>query len=143
MIDIERIKEILPHRYPFLFVDKVLNYEKFKFIEAIKNVTYNEAYFQGHFPKKHIMPGVVIIEAMAQAGGILAFLSLEEEDNANRVVYFMSIENARFRKAVVPGDMIKMRVEIIKHKMKVWKMSGRCFVDDTLVAEAIMSAKLD
>jgi 3-hydroxyacyl-[acyl-carrier-protein] dehydratase len=143
MIDIERIKEILPHRYPFLFVDKVLNYEKFKFIEAIKNVTYNEAYFQGHFPKKHIMPGVVIIEAMAQAGGILAFLSLEEEDNANRVVYFMSIENARFRKAVVPGDTIKMRVEIIKHKMKVWKMSGRCFVDDTLVAEAIMSAKLD
>jgi 3-hydroxyacyl-[acyl-carrier-protein] dehydratase len=143
MIDIERIKEILPHRYPFLFVDKVLNYEKFKFIEAIKNVTYNEAYFQGHFPKKHIMPGVVIIEAMAQAGGILAFLSLDEEDNANRVVYFMSIENARFRKAVVPGDTIKMRVEIIKHKMKVWKMSGRCFVDDTLVAEAIMSAKLD
>jgi 3-hydroxyacyl-[acyl-carrier-protein] dehydratase len=143
MIDIERIKEILPHRYPFLFVDKVLNYEKFKFIEAIKNVTYNEAYFQGHFPKKHIMPGVVIIEAMAQAGGILAFLSLEEEDNANRVVYFMSIESARFRKAVVPGDTIKMRVEIIKHKMKVWKMSGRCFVDDTLVAEAIMSAKLD
>jgi len=143
MIDIERIKEILPHRYPFLFVDKVLNYEKFKFIEAIKNVTYNEAYFQGHFPKKHIMPGVVIIEAMAQAGGILAFLSLEEEDNANRVVYFMSIENARFRKAVVPGDTIKMRVEIIKHKMKVWKMSGRCFVDNTLVAEAIMSAKLD
>ncbi|MGE4547249.1 MAG: 3-hydroxyacyl-ACP dehydratase FabZ [Desulfurella sp.] len=143
MIDIERIKEILPHRYPFLFVDKVLNYEKFKFIEAVKNVTYNEAYFQGHFPKKHIMPGVVIIEAMAQAGGILAFLSLEEEDNANRVVYFMSIENARFRKAVVPGDTIKMRVEIIKHKMKVWKMSGKCFVDDTLVAEAIMSAKLD
>jgi 3-hydroxyacyl-[acyl-carrier-protein] dehydratase len=143
MIDIERIKEILPHRYPFLFVDKVLNYEKFKFIEAIKNVTYNEAYFQGHFPKKHIMPGVVIIEAMAQAGGILAFLSLDEEDNANRVVYFMSIENARFRKAVVPGDTMKMRVEIIKHKMKVWKMSGRCFVDDTLVAEAIMSAKLD
>jgi len=143
MIDIERIKEILPHRYPFLFVDKVLNYEKFKFIEAIKNVTYNEAYFQGHFPKKHIMPGVVIIEAMAQAGGILAFLSLDEEDNANRVVYFMSIESARFRKAVVPGDTIKMRVEIIKHKMKVWKMSGRCFVDDTLVAEAIMSAKLD
>jgi 3-hydroxyacyl-[acyl-carrier-protein] dehydratase len=143
MIDIERIKEILPHRYPFLFVDKVLNYEKFKFIEAIKNVTYNEAYFQGHFPKKHIMPGVVIIEAMAQAGGILAFLSLEEEDNANRVVYFMSIENARFRKAVVPGDTIKMRVEIIKHKMKVWKMSGKCFVDNTLVAEAIMSAKLD
>jgi 3-hydroxyacyl-[acyl-carrier-protein] dehydratase len=143
MIDIERIKEILPHRYPFLFVDKVLNYEKFKFIEAIKNVTYDEAYFQGHFPKKHIMPGVVIIEAMAQAGGILAFLSLEEEDNANRVVYFMSIENARFRKAVVPGDTIKMRVEIIKHKMKVWKMSGRCFVDNTLVAEAIMSAKLD
>jgi len=143
MIDIERIKEILPHRYPFLFVDKVLNYEKFKFIEAIKNVTYNEAYFQGHFPKKHIMPGVVIIEAMAQAGGILAFLSLEEEDNANRVVYFMSIENARFRKAVVPGDTIKMRVEIIKNKMKVWKMSGRCFVDGTLVAEAIMSAKLD
>jgi 3-hydroxyacyl-[acyl-carrier-protein] dehydratase len=143
MIDIERIKEILPHRYPFLFVDKVLNYEKFKFIEAIKNVTYNEAYFQGHFPKKHIMPGVVIIEAMAQAGGILAFLSLEEEDNANRVVYFMSIENARFRKVVVPGDTLKMRVEIIKHKMKVWKMSGKCFVDDTLVAEAIMSAKLD
>ena len=89
------------------------------------------------------MPGVVIVEAMAQAGGILAFLSLEEEDNANRVVYFMSIENARFRKAVVPGDTLQMRVEIIKHKMKVWKMSGKCFVDDVLVAEAIMSAKLD
>ncbi len=143
MIDIEKIKEILPHRYPFLFVDRVINYEKFKFIEAIKNVTYNEAFFQGHFPKKHIMPGVVIVEAMAQAGGILAFLSLGEEDNANRMVYFMNIENARFRKAVVPGDTLKMRVEIIKHKMKVWKMSGKCFVDDILVAEAVMSAKLD
>jgi len=143
MIDIERIKEILPHRYPFLFVDRVINYEKFKFIEAIKNVTYNEAFFLGHFPKKHIMPGVVIIEAMAQAGGILAFLSLGEEDNANRMVYFMNIENARFRKTVVPGDVLKMRVEIIKYKMKVWKMAGKCFVEDTLVAEAIMSAKLE
>lgn len=143
MIDIEKIKEILPHRYPFLFVDRVIDYEKYKFIEAIKNVTYNEEFFQGHFPKKHIMPGVVIIEAMAQAGGILAFLSLEEEENASKVVYFMSIENARFRKTVVPGDTLRMRVEIIKHKMKVWRMSGKCYVDDFLVAEATMSAKLD
>ncbi len=148
MLGIEEIKKILPHRYPFLLVDRVVEYEKSKWIRTIKNVTINEPFFIGHFPQKAVMPGVLVIEAMAQSGGILSFLSLEESEfessaGGNRMVYFMQIEKARFRKPVVPGDRLEMYVEILKHKMSVWKMQGKCYVDGTLVAEAIMTAKLD
>ncbi len=148
MMNIEEIKKILPHRYPFLLVDRVIDYERGKWIKAIKNVTVNEPFFMGHFPNNPVMPGVLVIEAMAQAGGILSFLSLSEEEfNASiggkKTVYFMGVDKVKFRKPVVPGDKLDMNVEIIKYRMKVWKMQGKCFVDDNLVAEAVMMAKLD
>ena len=147
MLDIEQIKDILPHRYPFLLVDRVLKYEKFQYIEALKNVTFNEPFFQGHFPLKSVMPGVLVIEAMAQAGGILAFSSMDEDEykeavEKKKTVYFMEVDKAKFRRPVVPGDTLIMKVEILKYKMEVWKMKGECFVDDKLVAEAIMMAKV-
>ncbi len=147
MIDIEKIKEILPHRYPFLLVDRVLEYDRFKNIRTLKNVTYNEPFFQGHFPEESVMPGVLIIEAMAQSGGILSFLSLDKDEfeaskGGKKKVYFMEIDKAKFRKPVVPGDTMIMSIDILKYKMQVWKMYGQCFVEDKLVAEAIMMAKL-
>lgn len=147
MLDIEQIKDILPHRYPFLLVDRVLKYEKFKYIEALKNVTFNEPFFQGHFPSKSVMPGVLVVEAMAQTGGILAFSSMNEDEykeaiEKQKTVYFMEIDKAKFRKPVVPGDTLIMKIEILKYKMEVWKMKGECFIDDKLVAEAIMMAKV-
>jgi 3-hydroxyacyl-[acyl-carrier-protein] dehydratase len=111
IIDITEILEILPHRYPFLLVDKVVEFEKGKRIRAIKNVTINEPFFQGHFPGHPIMPGVLIVEAMAQVGGILAFKSA---DVKNKVVYFMGIDKARFRKPVLPGDVIELTLEVKK-----------------------------
>ncbi len=148
MIGIEEIKKILPHRYPFLLVDRVLEYEKDSWIKTIKNVTINEPFFVGHFPAQAVMPGVLIIEAMAQSGGILSFLSLDNEEfersiNGGKKVYFMQIDKAKFRKPVVPGDRLEMHIEILKHKLKVWKMQGKCFVDGSLAAEAVMMAKLD
>ncbi len=148
MMNIEEIKKILPHRYPFLLVDRVIDYERGKWIKAIKNVTVNEPFFMGHFPNNPVMPGVLVVEAMAQAGGILSFLSLSKEEfeasiGGKKTVYFMGVDKVKFRKPVVPGDRLDMNVEIIKYRMKVWKMQGRCFVDDNLVAEAVMMAKLD
>ncbi len=148
MMDINEIKRILPHRYPFLLVDRVIDYEKAKWIKTIKNVTANEPFFTGHFPNNPVMPGVLVIEAMAQSGGILSFLSLGDEEfeasiGGNKMVYFMGVDKAKFRKPVIPGDRLDMHIEIIKHKMDVWKMQGKCFVEDKLVAEAIMMAKLD
>ncbi len=147
-MDIEEIKKILPHRYPFLLVDRVLDYEKSQWIKTIKNVTVNEPFFMGHFPNNPVMPGVLVVEAMAQSGGILSFLSLSEEEfessiGGKKAIYFMGVDKVKFRKPVIPGDRLDMQIEIIKHKMQVWKMKGRCFVDNTLVAEAIMMAKLD
>ncbi len=148
MIGIEEIKRILPHRYPFLLVDRVVDYEKGKWIKTIKNVTINEPFFMGHFPKQSVMPGVLVVEAMAQSGGILSFLSLDDDEfeasiGGNKAVYFMEIDKAKFRRPVIPGDRLEMHIEMIKRKMEVWKMQGRCFVDNNLVAEAIMMAKLD
>ncbi len=148
MLTIEQIKEMLPHRYPFLMVDRVLEYERGKWIKAIKNVTYNEPFFQGHFPNVSVMPGVMIVEAMAQTGGILALLSLEKEEfersiGGRRMVYFLSIDKARFKKPVVPGDQILLEAKIINHKLDIWKMEGKAFVDNKLVAEAVMAAKID
>ncbi len=148
MLTIEEIKKMLPHRYPFLLVDRVVDYEKGSWIKAVKNVTYNEPYFLGHFPNASVMPGVLIVEAMAQAGGILAFLSMEKEDfeksiGGKRMVYFVGIDKARFKKPVTPGDQIILEVKILRHKLDIWKMEGKALVDGKVVAEAIMAAKID
>lgn len=139
MIDINEILKLLPHNYPFLLVDKILEYEPAKRIVGIKNVTFNEPFFTGHFPQKPIMPGVLIVEAMAQTGGILAFKSFPEMKGS---VFFIGIDHARFRKPVIPGDQLKFVVEVAKHKREIWIFEGRAFVDDEIVAEAKIMAML-
>ncbi len=136
----EDIKRLLPHRYPFLLVDRVLSYETGKNIVAVKNVTVNEPFFQGHFPDNAIMPGVMIIEAMAQVGGILALLSVPEHQG-NPAIFLMGLDKVRFRKPVVPGDQLIMKLETLRGGKKFFKMLGKAFVNETLVAEAeIMAA---
>ena len=137
--DIEKILELLPHRYPFLLVDRVISLVPDDKIVALKNVTINEPFFQGHFPGKPIMPGVLIIEAMAQAGGILAYETGPFEKR-NRLIYFMGMDKVRFRKMVVPGDQIIFEAKILKFKSKVAKMSGTATVDGQLIAEAELMA---
>ena len=138
MIDVLDIMKKLPHRYPFLLVDRIIAMEPNVSITGIKNVTINEPFFQGHFPGQPIMPGVLIIEAMAQVGGVLAF-STNTDANA---VFFMSIEKAKFRKPVVPGDQLKMELQVIHQRGNVWKLSGVAKVDDKVVAEADLTAML-
>lgn len=137
MIDIKEIQKLLPHRYPFLLVDRILDIEPGVKITGIKNVTINEEFFQGHFPAYPIMPGVLIIEAMAQVAGILAFRS---GATTGKSVYFMSIEKAKFRKPVVPGDQLKLEVSVIQHRGNVWKFSGHAIVDNKVTAEAEFTA---
>ena len=139
IIDYEEIKSIMPHRYPFLLVDRVTDYEDDKFIEAYKNVTGNEHFFQGHFPEKSVMPGVLVIEAMAQAGGILL---LKNRQKNGSLVYFTSIEKAKFRHPVVPGDKLRFEVNVLRLKSSYCKLSGKAYVDDKLVAEAVFSSAL-
>jgi len=134
-MDINKIKDILPHRYPFLLVDRVLEIDDLK-IKALKNVTMNEEFFLGHFPANPVMPGVLIIEALAQAGGILAFQFYSEEEKKDAKVYFMSIDNAKFRKPVVPGDQLILEVTVVKRKKDVWKLKGVAKVDDAIACEA-------
>jgi 3-hydroxyacyl-[acyl-carrier-protein] dehydratase len=141
MLDINEIMAILPHRYPFLMVDKVLEVEQGKRIVAIKNVTMNEPFFQGHFPGHPVMPGVLIIEAMAQVAAIMAYLA-SGSDASNKVSYFMAIDNARFRKPVKPGDTLRIEIETIFNKRGIWSVSGKSYVDDTLVTEAELKATL-
>ncbi|MDH4027303.1 MAG: 3-hydroxyacyl-ACP dehydratase FabZ [Nitrospirota bacterium] len=136
MMNIQEIQKILPHRFPFLLVDRVLELEPKVRATGLKNVTINEAFFQGHFPDYPIMPGVLIVEAMAQLAGILAFYS---GANGNSV-YFMSIEKAKFRKPVVPGDQLRFETGILQNRNNVWKFTGKAFVDDNLVAEADFTA---
>jgi 3-hydroxyacyl-[acyl-carrier-protein] dehydratase len=137
--DIEKIMEVLPHRYPFLLVDRVVSLVPDDKIVALKNVTINEPFFQGHFPGKPVMPGVLIIEAMAQVGGILAYETGPAEKR-NRLSYFMGMDKVRFRKMVVPGDQILFEARILKFRSKVAKMSGTATVDGQLVAEAELMA---
>jgi 3-hydroxyacyl-[acyl-carrier-protein] dehydratase len=137
--DIQGILEMLPHRYPFLLVDRVLKLTPDDRIVALKNVTINEPFFQGHFPGKPVMPGVLIIEAMAQVGGILAYQTAPPEKR-NRLIYFMGMDKVRFRKMVLPGDQIIFEAKILKFRSKVAKMSGTAMVDDQLVAEAELLA---
>ena len=143
-INYEEIIKILPHRYPFLLVDRITELEPGKRVVGIKNVTCNEPFFQGHFPGNPIMPGVLIIEAMAQVGGVLARLSVEDAMGKDKEasIYFMSIDKVKFRKPVVPGDQIVFDVKPLRTGSKVWKMAGKAFVDDSLVAEAELMATI-
>jgi 3-hydroxyacyl-[acyl-carrier-protein] dehydratase len=136
MMNIHEIQKILPHRYPFLLVDRIIDIEAKVKAVGIKNVTANEYFFQGHFPDYPIMPGVLIVEAMAQVSGILAFQSGAQGNS----VYFMSIEKAKFRKPVVPGDQLRFEVNVLKQRNNVWKFSGQAFVDNKVVAEAEFTA---
>ncbi len=136
---IEEIMKILPHRYPFLLVDRILSVELDKHIVGLKNITVNEPFFVGHFPQYPIMPGVLIVEAMAQVAGILALLSTPE-NLGNRALYLMSLDKVRFRKPVVPGDQLILDLTVLKGKKKYFKMEGKATVNDQLVAEAELMA---
>ena len=141
MIRINEIMEVLPHGYPFLLVDRIVEVEVGKRIVGIKNVTINEPFFQGHFPGQPIMPGVLIIEAMAQTAGVLAFKSLPDELK-KRAVYFMGIDKVRFRRPVTPGDQLRMEMVVSKHRKSVWCFTGKAYVEDQLAAEAELLAML-
>jgi UDP-3-O-[3-hydroxymyristoyl] N-acetylglucosamine deacetylase/3-hydroxyacyl-[acyl-carrier-protein] dehydratase len=139
-MDIGRIMDVLPHRYPFLLVDRILEVEGERRIVGIKNVTINEPFFQGHFPGHPIMPGVLIIEAMAQVGGMLLLSHFEAQNVEDKVVYFMSLDNVKFRRPVLPGDQIRFELEMIAFRGKTCRMKGQGFVDGQVVAEAEMMA---
>lgn len=139
MLDVNEIMKILPHRYPFLLVDRIVEMEAGKRIVGIKNVTCNEPFFPGHFPGHPVMPGVLIIEAMAQVAGILAYLS-SDESIRSKVTYFVGIDNAKFRKPVVPGDQLRLELEAVGCKRGIWSFTGRAFVGDKLVTESALKA---
>lgn len=132
-ISIEEILHCLPHRYPFLLVDRVLEMERGRRILALKNVTYNEPYFQGHFPALRVMPGVLIVEALVQAAGILIYNSID--DPQNKLVFLSKIDKTKFRKPVIPGDRLRLDVDLVKLKTRFFQVAGRAFVEETLVAE--------
>jgi 3-hydroxyacyl-[acyl-carrier-protein] dehydratase len=135
-LDINQIKQYLPHRYPLLLVDRVLDWESGKQIRAIKNVSANEEFFNGHFPNKPVMPGVLMIEALAQTAALLAFLTMGQKPDENAVVYFLGIDGARFKRPVEPGDQLVMEVEILRQSRGIWKFQSRALVDGQLVVEA-------
>ena len=138
-VDINEIRTILPHRYPFLLVDRIVELEAERVV-GIKNVTANEPFFQGHFPDFPVMPGVLIVEAMAQTAGVLVLKSIPDRDK--KLVLLVAIENAKFRKPVVPGDQLRLEMAVIKRKASVAKMAGRATVDGVVVAEAEVMCKL-
>lgn len=140
MLDIEKILRILPHRYPFLLVDRVLALEAGKSIVAIKNVSFNEPFFQGHFPQMRVMPGVLVVEAIAQAGGILLFHSIPDPES--KLVFLSKINNAKFRKPVVPGDQMRLEAEILKFKGRFCHVQGRALVEQEVVTEGDIMASL-
>ena len=135
-LDINQIKQYLPHRYPLLLVDRVLDWESGKSITAIKNITINEELFNGHFPHKPVMPGVMMIEALAQTAALLSFLTMNQKPDDNSVVYFVGIDGARFKRPVEPGDQLKMEVEILRVARGIWKYKAKASVDGQLAVEA-------
>jgi 3-hydroxyacyl-[acyl-carrier-protein] dehydratase len=139
------IQNILPHRYPFLLVDRITELTPGEYIEGLKNVSISEPVFQGHFPDHPIYPGVMIIEGMAQAGGVLAFKSMDgvsQEEIQNKVVYFMSIDKAKFRAPVTPGDQLVYKINVIKNKGAIWQLDAKAYVDDKVVAQAELKAMI-
>ena len=139
VLDILAIMQRLPHRYPFLLIDRIVRFVPGEEIVALKNVTMNELFFQGHFPAKPVMPGVLIIEALAQAGGILA-AEIRGAKKQGEIIYFMGMDAVRFRKPVVPGDQLMLEARVLKMRSRVAKMAGRALVDGQLVAEAELMA---
>ena len=144
LMDIQEVMRFLPHRYPFLLVDKILEITPGRSIVGCKNVTFNEPFFAGHFPSFPVMPGVLIIEAMAQTGGIYAMesINIKAAEDPDTKIFFMSIDKARFRKPVRPGDTLIMTIELINQRRNIWKFNGRAEVDGTLVCEAEMMASI-
>ena len=141
-MSITEIASFLPHRYPMLLVDRVLECVPGEYLVALKNVTANEPFFPGHFPEQPVMPGVMILEVMAQATGILALRTLDEPPSAGSIYYFAGIDGARFRAPVIPGDQLIVRVEIVRHKRGIWKVNSSATVDDKVVAEAQLMGAL-
>ena len=139
MADLSMIKRMIPHRYPFLYIDRVANLEKDKGGIGIKNVTCNEPFFQGHFPNQPIMPGVLVIEAMAQTAAVVVNYSLDMIDE-KLGIYLLAVDNARFRKMVVPGDVLELHMTVIRGRGKFWKLDGKAMVGEELVSEAVITA---
>nr|UOZ97243.1 3-hydroxyacyl-[acyl-carrier-protein] dehydratase FabZ [Cupriavidus sp.] len=142
MMNIQQILELLPHRYPFLLVDRVVSLTPGEKIHAQKNVSINEEFFNGHFPHFPVMPGVLIIEALAQAAGILSFKTMESKPDDKSVIFFVGIDNARFKRPVVPGDVLSLHVSIERHIRGIWKYKAQAMVDDNLAAEADLMCAL-
>lgn len=137
-LDIQQILSLIPHRYPFILVDKVLDYKKMEYINAIKNVTMNEQFFTGHFPNHPVMPGVLILEAMAQTGAILSSLSRTPKEGCGILHLFAGIDKVKFKQIVVPGDQLHMELKLLGEKKDFWRMQGQAYVGDKLVCSAIL-----
>jgi beta-hydroxyacyl-ACP dehydratase FabZ len=142
MLSIQEVMNLLPHRYPFLLIDRILEFEPGKRVVGLKNVTINEPFFQGHFPGHPIMPGVLLLEAMAQTGGVLALKSIPEEEVSKKVLYFMSIDKAKFRKPVTPGDQVRFELTMIRERGAVKSFKAVATVDGAVVAESEMMAMI-
>ncbi len=140
MMYIDEIMKLIPHRYPFILIDRIVDMEPGKRCTAIKNVTINEQYFQGHFPNQPVMPGVLILESMAQAGAFLTLHSVADPLQKN--MFFSAIEKSRFRKPITPGDQVRLEMELLKLRLNAVKLQGEAYVDETLVAEATLMANI-